>query len=82
MFSNIKIALGAILSAVVAILVGLVKYQSSRADTAEQKAETASSDLKQAEIINELHEESKKIDEGLANESKEDLRAPSDDSRT
>jgi len=82
MFSQIKIYIGIAVSALVAILAGLVKYQSNRADNAEEKAESLSDDIKQAEILNELHEESKKIDEKVANETEEDLRAPSDDSRT
>ena len=58
------------------------RYQSNRADNAEEKAESLSDDIKQAEILNDLHEESKRIDEGVANETEDDLRAPSADSRT
>lgn len=80
--AKIKSYFSIAVAALVAVLVGLVKYQSSRADNAEEKAENLSDDIKQAEILNELHEESKKIDEKVANETEEDLRAPSDDSRT
>lgn len=82
MFSQIKIYIGIAVSALIGFLGLWGRYQSNRADNAEEKAESLSDDIKQAEILNELHEESKKIDEKVANETEEDLRAPSDDSRT
>ncbi len=82
MLSQIKIYLGAFVGVVIGVLAWLVNYQSKRADNAEEKAEELEGDIAQAKVINDIHKESVKIDEALANESEEDLRAPSDDSRT
>lgn len=82
MFSSIRSYIAGAVAVVIAILAGLVKYQSRRADNAEEKAEKAEVRADKAKVLNEVHKEAVKIDEAIANESEEDLRAPSDDSRT
>lgn len=66
MFSRIKIAIGAILTALIAFLGLAVKYQSNRADNAEQEAKQANTELDLAEKRIELHEQRQEIEDDVA----------------